>query len=349
MVFCNIFEYLQEIFMNILYQCNDKYAPYCGVSITSLFENNKEAKSICVFILEDEIKDENKEKFNSLAKKYGREIHFISTERLIQKMKDLGIAPYRGSYTANFKMFINEYIPDDVDRLLYIDSDTIVDGGLTDLFSVDMGGKPIGMCMDSLVGEYKKCIGMENVEKYYNSGVLFFDVKEWKNQKCSENIVEHTKTVRAHYPAPDQDLINLTVREDIVQLPIKYNMEPAVYMFDLKNYLKTFNHPYYSVEDIEEAKKNVVIYHFFRVMGEFPWHKNNLHPFNELFDKYLSISPWSGYEKNESGISFVFKIEKLLYKFLPEQIFIRLFKMSHEYFMKKSNKMSLQNEINKLM
>ena len=28
--------------MNVLYQCNDKYAPYCGTSITSLFENNKD-------------------------------------------------------------------------------------------------------------------------------------------------------------------------------------------------------------------------------------------------------------------------------------------------------------------
>ena len=27
--------------MNVLYQFNEKYAPYAGVSITSLFENNK--------------------------------------------------------------------------------------------------------------------------------------------------------------------------------------------------------------------------------------------------------------------------------------------------------------------
>jgi lipopolysaccharide biosynthesis glycosyltransferase len=63
-----------------------------------------------VFILDDEIKNENKEKFNSLAKKYGREIHFIPTGELSRKLMALGIAPYRGSYTTNFKMFINEYI-----------------------------------------------------------------------------------------------------------------------------------------------------------------------------------------------------------------------------------------------
>ncbi len=335
--------------VNILYQCNDKYAPYCGVSITSLFVNNKDADVIRVFILDDEIKEENKVKFDALVKKYGREINFIPTSDLVEKMKKLGIAPYRGSYTANFKMFISEFIPDDADKLLYIDSDTIVDGNLGELFSLDLKGKPIGMCMDSVVGAYKTCIGLNAEDKYYNSGVLLFDVNEWKAQQRSEKIVEHTKTVRAHYPAPDQDLINLTVKEDIVLLPIKYNMEPAVYMFKLKNYLKTFNHPYYSKKEIEDGKKDVAIYHFFRVMGEFPWHRNNMHPFNDLFDKYLAISPWSDYVKEDSGISAVFKIEKLLYKFLPERIFIWLFKMSHEFFMKKSNKMSLENETNTLM
>ena len=37
--------------MNVLYQFNEKYAPYAGVSITSLFENNKNADEICVYIL----------------------------------------------------------------------------------------------------------------------------------------------------------------------------------------------------------------------------------------------------------------------------------------------------------
>ena len=41
--------------------------------------------------------------------------------------------------------------------------------------------------------------------------------------------------------------------------------------------------------------------------------------------------------------------EKLLYKYLPETLFIRLFHLSHICFMKKSNKLSLKNESNKYM
>lgn len=84
-------------------------------------------------------------------------------------------------------------------------------------------------------------------------------------------------------------------------------------------------------------------------MGEFPWHKDNMHPFNDLFDKYLAISPWADYEKEPSGIAWVFKVEKLMYKYLPEFLFIRLFHLSHIYFMKKSYKLGLKSENNRYM
>lgn len=336
--------------MDILYQCNDKYAPYCGVSVTSLFENNKDAGNIRVFILDDGIADENKQKFFLLEEQYGRTVEFVETAPLIEKIKALGIPPYRGSYTTNFKMFVSEFIPDSVSKVLYIDSDTVVTGSLSDVFALDLGDKPIGMVMDSLVGSYRRLVGLKGDDRYFNAGVLFFNMAMWKKQRRTERIVEHTKTVRAHYPAPDQDLINITVRGNIYCLPARYNLQPALVMFRLGTYFKVFRNPmYYSSEEIEAAKADPRIVHFFRVLGEFPWHKDNLHPFNALFDQYLAISPWKDYIKQPSGVSVIFAIEKILYKILPDFLFAVIFNLSHEYFMKKSNALSLKRQNNKLM
>ena len=38
--------------LNILYQSDDNYAPYMGVSICSLFENNKNEESIKIYIID---------------------------------------------------------------------------------------------------------------------------------------------------------------------------------------------------------------------------------------------------------------------------------------------------------
>ncbi|MBR6393140.1 MAG: glycosyltransferase family 8 protein [Eubacterium sp.] len=336
--------------MDVLYQCSDKYAPYCGISVTSLFENNKNAENINVFILDDCISEINKSKFKLLEEKYKRNICFISTEPIVEKLKQLGIPSYRGSYTTYLKMFAEEYIPDYVERLLYIDSDTIVNGNLEELFAINMFDKPLAMAYDSLVTSYKETVGIKNESAYYNAGVILFNISNWKKQLRSNQIVNHTTNKRAHYAAADQDLINVVIGKDILPISAKYNFEPAYQMFSIDKYLKVFNNPvFYTEEQLIEAKKDVRIYHFFRVMGEFPWHKNNLHPFNDVFDKYLHISPWYDYEKALSNSPMIFKCEKVAYKVLPEGLFIRLFRLSHELFMRKSNKLSLSSKTSKIM
>ena len=37
--------------INLLYQFNEKYAPYAGVSIYSVLLNNQKAEQMCVYIL----------------------------------------------------------------------------------------------------------------------------------------------------------------------------------------------------------------------------------------------------------------------------------------------------------
>ena len=46
--------------MNILYTCDDKFCAYTGISITSLFENNKDLDEINVFIAGQDISEKNK-------------------------------------------------------------------------------------------------------------------------------------------------------------------------------------------------------------------------------------------------------------------------------------------------
>ena len=49
---------------NILCATDDNYVPYCGIMLTSLFENNKEA-DINVYILTENLNDINKEKIKN--------------------------------------------------------------------------------------------------------------------------------------------------------------------------------------------------------------------------------------------------------------------------------------------
>ena len=336
--------------LDILYQFNEKYAPFAGTSIASVFENNRHMDEIRIFILGEDLSQSTKDRLLGFAAGHEREMIFVDSERLLGMMKEIGMPSYRGSYAANMRLFAGSLPQIDSKRLLYLDSDTIVDGELDELVETDMEGYPVAMVLDSLVRRHKQRLGFEAAEPYFNSGMMLFDLEEWRKRQCSERIAEHVKNVRAWYPSPDQDLINVVLKGEILKLPPKYNMQPVLLAFNTADYMKTFGpEGYYSFGEIRESIREPVIYHFFRFVGEFPWHEGNLHPDNDLFDRYLALSPWKGYEKKRSDAGAVLKFEKVLYRILPGKIFIRLFRIAYEMFIKKANADSLKEKVNRTM
>ena len=337
--------------INILYQFNEKYVPYAGVSITSLLENNKDADDITIYLLGEDISDDSKEKLLNQIEKYGRKGVFIDAVEVIEKMQKIGLNGYRDSYATNIKMFVDQYIPDTVERLLYIDCDSIVAGSVEKLFTMSLDRKPIAMVLDSMCMRHKQTIGFAKRDLYFNGGVVLFDMKNWRELKCEEQIVEHIKNVRSHYMAPDQDILNIVLKGKIKVLSARYNLQPFHMVYSYDQYMRFFGQPrYYSKTRIDNDSNKAVIYHTFRFLGEFPWHKDSLHPATALFDKYLVKSLWKDYCKQETERNdIVFRIERKLYRILPKSVFIVVFKICYEVFIWKSNIDSLKKRNNSRM
>ena len=322
--------------INVIYQFNEGYAPYAGVSLTSLLINNTDIP-VNVYLLADNITDDTKVMFEKCAACYGANIFFPDTTKLTAKFKELGMIPYRGTYSVYLRLFFTEIegLPDlSGKRVIYLDADTIVDKSLRPLLETDMEDKSIGMVLESLRDDYKIMIGMSPSSLYFNSGMILYDVDRWTGRRYPERIVDHIKNVRSSYIG-DQDFLNIVSEGDVYMLSLIYNYQPLHGRYSVKQYERAYTlSGYYDAKTIEEAKENAVIYHCYRWLGEFTWDKGNLHPFTGLFDKYLASSVWSGYEKVKAGISPVIKIEKIMYRLLPKSLFIKVFKKMHELMLK---------------
>ncbi len=327
--------------LNIIYQFNERYAPYAGVSMTSLLENNRAVKEINIYVLGEGLSQQSKGKFRKLGNLYQRNIVLKDTKTVISQMKEWGIPPYRGSYAANLRLFLPFVLSEDFDRLLYLDADTIVDGELLELMECNLHGKVIGMVRDSFGGCYKLKIGLNKNDSYFNSGVVLYDYKAWKGKDFSQKIVNHILAGNTHYASPDQDLLNVVCRGEIHPLPLKYNMQPVHLAYSVETYLKCYrDQSYYSKKEIEESVKQPVIYHFFRFLGEFPWNKNNIHPDRQIFDQYLQMSLWKDYKKEKADARFMMKAEKLMYLIFPQSVFLKIFKYMHSMYINKCMEIS---------
>ena len=108
--------------MNIIYASDDNFSEMLGISMLSLFDNNKKADEITVYVLDSGISDANKEKLRSVAEKYSREIVFLSVAGLI----DSGMKQKRGSLATFSRLYAAQLLPVNVDKALYLDSDILV-------------------------------------------------------------------------------------------------------------------------------------------------------------------------------------------------------------------------------
>ncbi len=337
--------------MNVLYQFNESYAPYGCVSMTSLFLNNEQEDDITVYILADQdVTDKTKEKIGRNAERYGRKVIFLGNDRLMPLIEQLNLR-YRGNNTANYKMFIDEYPGLDVDRLLYLDSDTIVEDSLHMFYYSDMEGKAIRMCLDTLGLRHKMQLGFRREEDYYNTGVILFDLHKWKEHRCEDKILDFIKRSDRAYPAPDQDIMNVALKNDISRADLRYNLQPYHMLYTYGALRKFFiNEWYYSRKEVESAMASPVILHTYRFLGEFPWHLDSLHPAASRFDRYLEKSVYRGMIKGDSPYNGLqFKVERWLYKWLPKGLFLRIFEINFAYFFWKANSMSKKKQIDRKM
>ena len=312
--------------LNVLYTCDENYAAYAGISMFSLFENNTDIDRIRVYLVAEGLKEESLSRLREQAKKFDRELVIVDPTQMIETVKNLNIPTYRGSNSANFRMFFNTFIDSDVDKLLYLDCDTLVVSSLAPLLSLDMNGKAGAVVRDSLTSSYKTLIGLDFDEDYFNSGVILIDTKVWCEKDITGKLLSHARNVRSRYCNPDQDLLNIALRDDKYILPPEYNFQPSHRAFSDKTYFSAYRHTsYYSSEQLEHARKNPVILHTYRFIGDFPWHKGNVHPDTPIFDDYMRRSLWSDYEKKPAGRGVIFTIEKLMYRILPKRIFFKIF------------------------
>ena len=155
-------------------------------------------------------------------------------------MKQIGIPAYRGSYAANIRLFCPMFLDESVDKIIYLDADTIVTGSLKELTDLKMGNDAIAMVLDSLGFNHKLNIGMKSQEYYYNSGVILFDMKNWTKYHLSEAIKEYVVNNGCSFSSPDQDLLNVVCKKYIKLLSPIYNMQPVHIAFSTKDFYRCY-------------------------------------------------------------------------------------------------------------
>ena len=319
--------------LNVLYQSSSAYAIPAAVSICSLFENNKDIESIKIWYIDDGLSDIDKEKISELANRYKRELEFLSPKAIEKFLSDSGVEKWKGSYATFYKLFICNEI-NGIDRLLYIDSDTVVSGSLKELINYDLDGYACGMVASAMSKEYRDYMG---VDPYFNGGFELYNLDYWKKNNISDKLVDNIKDEkkRAKYTIiADESLINVSLPGEIKKLPLKYDCEATWWLWGRDRGIRkkmgwSDNDGYYTIEEVEKAYKAPVIKHYMDLTTGRPWDYLNDHPFKDDYYRYLEIlKPWKELELQNRGLGgnskFLLRCKWIIKKIMPWQIRRRL-------------------------
>lgn len=294
--------------MNIVYSTDNIYLPYCGISIISLLENNK-GEDITLYIVGQSLSLESKKIFQNIGKKYNITLYIIDVDDDL--IKQCPTPPNDGqkyiTAAACIRLFFATILPDNIDKVLYIDSDTIVEQNLKKLWDTDITNYSAGGISDIFVE-------LERFEGYVNSGVLLINLDYWRKNNVQQKFIEYIKG-GGIIDYPDQDIINSVLKETILHLPLKYNAQMCYYV----RYFKKFEF-IEQIQKIDEIMNDIAIVHYTSSLK--PWHRDLVHTHEKAYRKYVKISEWKW--KEISSWSIYNNKTKRKIRFYKRKIFVKL-------------------------
>lgn len=329
--------------LNLVWATDDNYAFLAGVSLTSVLINNQNYEKINVWILDDNISLEEKERLQRCAAYYNRNINFINTEKYLNRIKELNARSWgkAKSYSAYSRLFIADILQKyGVKRAIYIDCDIVFDGPICEIADWNLNNKPLAMAIDYNRVEIRELLNMKPEEPYYNSGLVVIDIGKWKECQCTERILEHMIYNGVNYPFVDQDLINCVLKEDITSLPLRYNVNPRVMQYSYKYLCKIYGmneKNYYSKSEYDEVQKEKPIgYHCSDPAAGRPWENNSNHIYTEIWNLYFEKSIWyNTYTKKVYQKNKLVMIQQFLQKIFPKRLYTLVLSFAAKRSMKK--------------
>lgn len=311
---------------HVVYAADDKFAEILGVSLVSLYENSKDMEDIIVYVFDSGIKDSNKKKLLSVCRSYNRkEIIFIHAENINNKLL-MDVSVDRGSLSQYARIFISSNLPDDLQRVLYLDCDIIVKRSISKLWNLDIQGKIIGALLDAFSKYYRANIGLKKNDVMFNSGVMLIDLNKWKQNEVEKRVMNFILSKHGKVQQGDQGALNAVLSYDTYCFEPQFNSISIFYDFTYKDMLIYRRPPeFYTERQVREAVENPTIIHFTTsFVSNRAWVQGCTHRYVNEWLKYKKMSPWNNEPlwKDEKS-KWKQKIVNI-YKTLPTDLAVRI-------------------------
>ena len=199
-----------------------------SICLTSL-----ERENLVLHLLHDRMQPARRTDFDGLVAEFGVDIRYYDISTHAEFNATCRALPvHKRLHTVMYaRLLVDRILPAEVERLIYLDCDTMVVAPIERLFDYHLGGRPIAAVRDTQ--QLLHVYGRDMREKlgifdpravYFNSGVLLID----RPRYAAAGIPARVEALRAEGVLQklyyDQDILNLVFAGDWTELPWRFNV-----------------------------------------------------------------------------------------------------------------------------
>lgn len=271
--------------VNIVLVTDSRYVTPTAVSMYSAIKNKCPQSTYNFYIVAEEITRRDENMLLNLQKLAPGTVH---VKIIPQQELDL---PYENMQRfMQYKVGMHKiFLPDtlkELDKVIYMDGDTLVLKDLRELFDIDVSTVYAAVAKDGIFYRFPKEmaeIGLDKRGFYFNSGVMLYNLKLQRQDNVVAKLVEYVKTHEDFFG--DQDVLNVVFGSKLKLMSYRYNCISTFFEEDDLVFLSR----YFGEElprDTFYIYENATVIHY---AGDKPWQDNYKPEFlKELWFRYFN-------------------------------------------------------------
>lgn len=240
---------------HILVTLDRNYLKVLSVMLYSLSQSDPEGV-YTVYVVNNTLTEED---FASLSALLPRTelVNVQVSEDLLQN------APVSDRYPTEmyYRLFAARYLPQQLERILYLDPDLVVLHSLRSLYQIDFDGKLFAAASHIESRTFRELnrrrLHLSEHAKYLNSGVMMMNLALLRKES-PQTIIDYIQSHKATLLLPDQDVLNALYADRTVPLdPMVYNLGEKYLR------LKNLHLPPQEKLTLDWVRSNTAIVHYY--------------------------------------------------------------------------------------
>lgn len=268
-----------------------------AVAIRSIEDSQPEDRSVHVTVLSMGLDDATRDRVVAGLQRV--RVTFVDARALIPS--DVPTSKARYTRAIYGRLFAPELVDVPSARLIYLDTDVLVQDDLAFLERLDLGGRAIAAAQDASQPVLSvrfpdwRVLGLPPGAPYFNSGVLVIDVNTWCASGIRPAALDFLYRCGNGCLYPDQDALNAVIRGRFARLPARWNQDAA------------FRHPrhlayaFLDEAEVDAAERAPAIVHFTGRLK--PWLPGCHDPAAGAWRQALASTAYRGFTVQESRVA----------------------------------------------